>query len=475
MVGRRKERRLLLDATENKEAEFVVVYGRRRVGKTYLIRETFGNKFTFYYAGIYGIEKAGQLNEFERALKGYGHTVSSPLRSWFDAFDELRSFLQNSDDEKRTVFIDEMPWMDNKKSDFLPALEHFWNGWASGEKNLTFIVCGSATSWITKKIFRNKGGLYNRVTLQIKLNPFTLAECKEYFDSNGISMNHHDIIECYMVFGGIPYYLNMIDRKYGLPGNIDRLCFADDALLRNEYVAMFDSIFDRPEKYTEAISAINRKKMGITREELAEALSFPDGGNLTRILNELEECGFIRSYRPFGKKKNGALIQIADPFACFYHTWLSGKSRGGDISWSALYGTGAHSAWSGYAFEQVCFSHIEQIKKALGISSVLTSTGSWRSSGRNSGAAGSGGAQVDLLLDRSDNVINLCELKYSNKEFSIDKQYDLALRRKAGVFAGETKTKKAIHLTMVTTFGVSPGIYNSVFQSEVTMDDLFAV
>jgi AAA+ ATPase superfamily predicted ATPase len=468
MIGRREEKRRLLNASEKTEAEFIVVYGRRRVGKTYLVRETFENRFTFYYAGIYGIGRSEQIAEFERTLREYGHIVSSPLSSWFDAMAELRRFLGNSKDEKRIVFIDEMPWMDNRKSDFIPALEHFWNGWASGEKNLTFIVCGSATSWITKKIFRNKGGLYNRATLQIKLNPFTLAECKEFFDSGAISMNHHDIVECYMIFGGVPYYLNMIDRRYGLPGNIDRLCFAVDAPLGGEYDAMFDSMFGRPEKYIEVVDAINRKKSGVTREELAAALSFPDGGNITRILKELEECGFIRSYRPFGKKKNGALFQLIDPFTCFYHTWMKDKNPGDDHSWSALYGTGAHSAWSGYAFEVVCLSHVAQIKKALGISGVLTSTGSWRSSSRSGS-----GAQIDLLLDRSDNVINLCELKYSNKEFVIDKQYDAALRRKAGVFASETKTRKAVHLTMVTTYGVTPGMYNSVFQSEVTMGDLF--
>jgi hypothetical protein len=402
-------------------------------------------------------------------LREYGHDAVSPISSWFDAFDELRRLIQNSTDTKRTVFIDEMPWMDSKGSDFVPALEHFWNGWASGEKNLTFIVCGSAASWINRKIFRNKGGLHNRATLQIKLEPFSLSECKEYFDSRNIRMNHHDIIECYMIFGGIPYYLNMIDRRYGLPGNVDRICFSRNVLLRDEYDAIFDSVFGDPGKYAEVADAVNRKKSGITREELAKTLSFPDGGNLTRILKELEESGFIRRYKPFNKKKNGALFQLSDPFICFRHTWLKDKGHDDNGSWSALYGSGAHNAWSGYAFEQVCLSHIAQIKKALGISGVYTNTGSWRSNG-----AGKNGAQIDLLLDRNDNVINICELKYSNKEFVIDKQYAAALRRKMSVFESETKTKKAIHLTMVTTYGISPGLHDSVFQSEITMDDLFA-
>jgi AAA+ ATPase superfamily predicted ATPase len=263
MIGRKEERRLLINATNKTDAEFIVVYGRRRVGKTYLIKETFENKFTFYYSGIAGVGKSQQIEEFGRALQKYGHTTSSQMQSWFDAFDELSTLIQKSSDKKRIIFIDEMPWMDNKGSDFVPALEHFWNGWASGEKNLTFIVCGSATSWITKKIFRNKGGLYNRTTLQIALKPFTLAECGAYFDDRNIRMNHHDIIQCYMIFGGIPYYLNMLDGKYGLAGNVDRLCFSDSALLHGEYDAMFEALFSDSGKYSEVMKPSIRRSQGL--------------------------------------------------------------------------------------------------------------------------------------------------------------------------------------------------------------------
>jgi hypothetical protein len=335
-------------------------------------------------------------------------------------------------------------------------------------KNLTLIVCGSAASWITKKIFRNKGGLYNRATLQIALKPFTLGECREFFSAAGVQMNLYDMVGCYMIFGGIPYYLNMLDGRYGLSKNVDRLCFSENALLRNEYDAVFGSLFAKPEKYAEVAEAISGKKSGLTREEIKSKVSFPDGGNLTRILQELEESGFVRMYKPFGRKKNGALYQLSDPFTAFHLTWMKDRGAGNEDVWTSFAASGERNAWSGYAFEQVCLAHIPQIKRALGIAGVRTSVGAWRSNGTTAP-----GAQIDLVIDRGDNVVNLCEMKYANQEYLIDKQYDLALRNKAGVFRRETKTRKAVHLTMVTTYGVKRNMYSSVFQSEVAMEDLF--
>jgi hypothetical protein len=356
--------------------------------------------------------------------------------------------------------------MDNKKSDFVPALEHFWNGWGSGRKSLMLVACGSAASWITKKVFRNKGGLYNRVTRQIRLRPFTLAECREFFEGRGIAMNGHDIMESHMIFGGIPYYLNMMNRKYSLALNVDALCFAEDAPLRHEYSRLFDSLFRHPEKYMEVCEAINARKAGLSRESIADKVGFGNGGNLTRILNELEESGFIRKYRPFGKARNGALYQLADPFIGFHLDFI--RREDSENFWSSFTDNARHRAWSGYAFEQVCLAHIAQIKKALGISGVLSGVSAWR------GGAEGGGAQIDLVIDRNDNVINLCEMKYSGGEYAVGNKDDRELRNKAAAFARETGTRKDLYLTLVTTYGLKPGKYASVFQSQVVMDDLLS-
>jgi hypothetical protein len=279
--------------------------------------------------------------------------------------------------------------------------------------------------------------------------------------------NEFDIVGYYMIFGGIPYYLNMIDGRYGLPTNVDRLCFHENAPLNDEYRTLFASLFSRPEKYIQVIEAISAMKRGLTREEIKSRVNFSDGGNLTRILQELEVSGFVRMYRPIGKKKVGALYQLCDSFTEFYLTWMRDSGAGNDNVWSSLIGSGAHRAWSGYSFEQVCLWHISQIKKALGIQGVRATAAAWRSSESENAA------QIDLVLDRDDNIVNLCEIKYQNSEFHIEKAYDLTLRNKAAAFLRETKTKKAIYITMVTTYGVAKNKYSDVFQSEVTMEALF--
>jgi hypothetical protein len=431
------------------------------------VRETFEDDFLFSYTGINTVGRTQQLAEFTKALRRQGLSLEAEPRTWFDAFDGLRTLVEQANKDKPIViFLDELPWMDNRKSEFIPAFEHFWNGWASGMKSLTLVTCGSAASWISKKIFRNKGGLYNRVTRSIKLLPFTLAECREYFDSRGIVMNLHDMIESYMIFGGIPYYLKMIEQRYSLALNVDALCFAEAAPLRSEFDTLFSSLFGDSVKYVEVVEALCGKSKGMDREAIAKAVRFGNGGNLTRILHELEECGFIRRYRPYGREKNGSLYQLVDPFTLFHLNFI--RQVHSENYWSSFTDNSRHRAWSGYAFEQVCLAHIRQIRQALGILGVLADVSGWRS--RN---PDEGGAQVDLVIERNDNVINLCEMKYADSPFVIDKKHDLDLRSKVGAFQRETRTRKAVHLTMVTPYGVKHNSYSGVFQSEVTMEDLF--
>ena len=470
MIGRKNEQKILNELTLSDESEFVVVYGRRRVGKTFLVRETFENNFFFSYTGIANISATKQRLEFVKALREHGWNSKSTddrsLQTWFDAFDALRALIVSANvNERKIIFIDEMPWMDNKKSDFVPAFEKFWNGWASGQKNITLIICGSATSWITKKIFRGSGGLYNRATRQISLQPFTLSECCEYYNNKGIIMNTQDLIESYMIFGGIPYYLRMVEKRYSFALNVDRICFEESAPLKYEFNRLMDTLFSNPKNHVDVLLALHTKKKGLTRETIANEVSFGNGGNLTRILMELEESGFIRKYEPYGNKKNGALYRLMDPFTAFHLTFM--QKNESENYWSALTDNAKHRAWSGYAFEQVCFSQIKEIKKALGISGIQANVFSWIS--RNTKQ----GAQIDLVIDRNDRVINLCEIKFLKGPFEIDKAYDSALRNKIEAFRTETKTKKALHLTMITTYGIKQGKYSGVVQSEINMNELF--
>ena len=467
MIGRKEEQLLLRSLASSGEAEFVVVYGRRRVGKTFLVRETFDNDFFFSYTGIANIGAARQRAEFAKALREHGlKSGGNVLDNWFDVFDALRELLnQKKTKNRKIIFIDEMPWMDNKKSDFVPAFEKFWNGFASSQKNIMLIACGSAASWITKKIFRDKGGLHNRVTRQIALKPFTLSECKEFFDSRGVVFNTQDMVESYMIFGGIPYYLRMIEKRMSLAINVDRICFEENAPLKHEFGRLMDALFANPEKHTQVLEVLQEKKQGMTREAIAKLIDFGNGGNLTRILSELAECGFIRKYKPFGKGKNGTLYHLTDPFIAFHLTFI--RKTDSENYWSSYIDNAGHRAWSGYAFEKVCLAHIGEIKKALGISGVHSDISSWIS------RSSENGAQIDLVIDRADRVITLCEIKFAKGLFEIDRAYDMNLRNKIEAFRKETKTRKALHLAMITTYGVKPGKYSGIVQSEVVMDELF--
>jgi hypothetical protein len=369
--------------------------------------------------------------------------------------------------EKKVIFIDEMPWLDTQKSGFLSAFEYFWNSFASSRPDILLIACGSATSWIAGKLFENTGGLFNRVTKRMFIKPFTLRECEDFFRDRGVVLNRYQIIESYMIFGGVPFYLDLFDKRYGLAQNVDMLCFGDEALLRSEYQSLLATLFNNYGNHDQIIRALSGKSIGMSREELLAATKLPNGGRFTKTLEELELCGFIRRYQHFSKKRKDAIYQITDAFTLFYHRFLEDYTRNDSNFWSNSLAGGGHNAWSGYAFEQVCLAHESQIKHALGIAGVASNTAAWRS------ITVSQGAQIDLVIDRADQVINLCEMKYSLREYEITKAYHDRLEAKVRAFAEETRTTKALHTTFVTTYGVKHNKYWSAVQSEVTMQDLF--
>jgi len=466
MVGRREEQRLLRAAAQKEEAQFVVVYGRRRVGKTYLVRETFGGAFAFAYSGIANVSRKRQLAAFEGALRAYGYTPATPVRDWFDAFAGLRALIEGRAREGRSiVFIDEMPWMDTPKSGFLPALEHFWNGWAAAQKNIMLILCGSAASWITKKVFQNTGGLYNRTTRQIRLLPFTLAECHALAQSRGLLMNVHDLVESYMVFGGIPYYLDLIDPALSVAQNIDALWTSPTGPLHDEYEALYSSLFARPDHYLAVIEALATKLQGLTRDDICRLARVPNGGGLTKVLDELEQSGFIRAYHPIGRQVKGSVFQLVDLFT-LQHLRFRRDARKDEAFWTHNLGRGALNAWRGYAFEIAALWHIPQIKRKLGIEGVAAEVGCWRS------RATTPATQIDLVIARRDGITNLVEVKHTAKAFAVTQAFAARLESRRATFMDETGTSAAVHTTLVTTHGVTG--HRAGIQSEVTLDDLFA-
>lgn len=479
MVGREKQIRDLEQLYNSEEAQFVAVYGRRRVGKTFLIDETFRNRITFKHAGLSPVEMAedesdrptrAQLQSFYYSLLKAGMKKSHIPENWLEAFFMLEMYLEEIDDgSKQLVFLDELPWMDTPKSGFITAFESFWNGWACSRHNFMLVICGSANSWIVDKLINNHGGLYNRLTYEIKLEPFTLAECEEYLESKKVRLSRYDIVQSYMLLGGIPYYLNYFKRGYSLAQNIDELFFSKNGQLNLEYERLFASIFTNPEMMKKIISALAKKTAGMTRKNLVEITGIKDGGTLTKALNALIVSDFIEKYVPFGFKKNEEHYKLIDPFCIFYNHFIHNKKSLPSDFWQRE-GTSAEiNSWRGFAFENVCFNHIPQIKEALGIRGVSSSESAWTKREDEDE-----GTQIDLLIDRKDNVVNMCEIKFYSDIFTVTKQYDAVLRHRRILLERAILKKSIVHSTLITTYGLKYNEYSGDFDNVITLDDLFA-
>lgn len=471
IIGRHSEREYLLSLLDEDKSHFISIYGRRRIGKTFLIRETFGNRFTFSHAGISDGSLEDQLFAFSSSLQDAGHKLPKAPSSWLLAFESLKTLVKESKESKKIIFLDELSWMDTPKSGFVTALEHFWNGFASARKDVFLIVCASATSWMLSKIIHNKGGLYNRLSGHINLTEFSLAECEEYTKSAGLSFNRIQILQYYMIFGGVPYYWEFLQKGLSLFQCVDKVLFSKEAKLKDEFKYLYSSIFKNPEYYTRIIEVLGTKKIGMTREEIIKQSGLNNSGDLTTRLEELISCGFIRKYMAFGSKKKNATYQLMDCFTLFYYRFLKDCPTDENF-WSNQINTPAVNTWLGLSFEMVCMKHIEQIKKKLGISGVLTDINSW--SCRADSNKGIFGSQIDLLICRKDQVINLCEMKYSGTEYTITRDDEQSIQRKISDFTRLTKTKYAIYPTYITTYGLVDNAYSYTAQSVITMEDLYS-
>lgn len=470
MVGRIEELATLRRLQSSHKSEFVAIFGRRRVGKTYLIRYAFEDRFTFSLTGIANVGIEAQLVNFHTALlRSFPERLEdSPPKDWFSAFQLLISALESSLDEKKVIFLDELPWLHHPQSDFIAALEHFWNSWASARRDVLLLVCGSAASWMLSNLINNRGGLHNRITQLIHLQAFSLQECELFFQQKNIPFSRYQLMQLYMVLGGIPFYLELVEAGKSVAQNIDKLCFSPQGILRYEYDNLYASLFKGAHRHQAIVEAIAKKAIGLERSELLKLAKLSDGGTATTLLRELEVSGFIRKYAGFGKRNRQMLYQLSDAYSLFYLRFVKTSSELDKNFWINSIDSPEVKAWSGYAFEQLCLSHLDQIKEALGIRGVQSRTSSWM------GEANGQKAQIDLVIDRRDEVINLCEMKFAKDKFEINKRYAEDLRRKVSIFRSVTETKKAIFLTLVSPYGLQAGLHQDSFQQIVTMEQLFA-
>lgn len=472
IIGRKKEQNVLAQCEKSGKSELVCVYGRRRVGKTYLIEQTFSEQFAFRATGVESGNTRVQLKAFHERLRACGDQSRSIPANWFEAFSRLEQLLSSetiirSPHGKKIVFLDEFPWFATARSDFLAAFGEFWNRCGTYRGDLLFIICGSATSWIIGNLIENTGSLYNRVTCQIFLRPFTLRETEKYFQSREFDWSRRQIAECQMIFGGLPYFFDLLNANESLVWNIDMLCFQPNALLRHESKRLLEATLKKSKVYEDILSLLSEYPYGLDKSVCPETLGIP-GGTFNRAADELEKCGYIWEYKQPHRKNHPLRIQLVDPFLLFHYHFLSGKQADSFKSFQSFTrDEGKYLNWRGHAFENLCLNHISEIKNALGISGVETETFPWVSERQQSGA------QIDLVIERADLITNLCEIKFTDQPFPITSDYEQVLLNKMQVFQEETKTKQSLKLVLISAEGLSGKAHQERIAHVITLDDLF--
>ena len=468
LIGRENEQGLLKKYIDSNRSEFIAVYGRRRVGKTFLVTETFKDALSFDMTGVIDGDKEDQLVSFNIALKESGYE-GKRVTDWYGAFEALKEVVKKVPQNRQAIiFIDELPCLDTPRSGLVKALDLFWNGWANRQSNVKLIVCGSATTWIVDNIIDNHGGLHNRITHEMHIHPFTLHDTEEYLTTYGFKWNRLAMAQTYMVLGGIPYYLSLLDNALSLPANIDQLFFSRDAELKKEFDRLFKSLFKSPQAYVDIIQLLANNKKGLTRKEISEKLKKETGGHLSKLLVNLENCDFIRKYNVRERKinSNNGIYQLTDFYIQFYHDFCN-KHTTDEHFWENSINSPKQNTWYGLAYERLCMAHIPQIKEALGIQRIRTEYYSWRS--KESVPA----AQVDLIIERADQIISLCEIKYSKGIYSLDAKEEERLRNRITDFADEPKVKEAVQLVLITTYGLKDNAHSTEVNDRVVLDDLF--
>ncbi|MCQ2973587.1 MAG: ATP-binding protein [Bacteroidales bacterium] len=463
LIGRKEEINKLNKCLKSSRSEFVIISGRRRVGKTFLINQLYSDKYAFYYTGGHNLTNTEQLARFSDCLKHYSKSIFNiKLKDWFDAFEQLRNYIDSLPSKSRKIiFFDEMPWIDSHNSKFVKALEYFWNAWASLRNDIMLIASGSATSWINDKLIDNQGGLHNRITCQIFLEPFNLKETEEFLEKNNFKWDRYMILQTYMILGGVPFYLTLLNNQLSLAQNIDELCFSKNGLLKNEFDELYNALFSNADKYISIVKALSVKDKGLTRNEIIKKTKI-QGSTLTRMLSNLEKCDFIINYTQYEKSIKDSIYRLSDFYTLFYFNFIQNNSKEKNF-WSKNINQPSINTWQGFSFELICLKHLDQIKKALGLSVISTNSTTCRTKD----------FQIDLIIDRADRIINLCEIKFSTDKYTITNDYAEKLRTRMAQFREKIKVKKTLVNTFITTYGIHQNKNYSICQSEINMDNLF--
>ena len=472
LIGRIHECQTLQWAMNSQRSEFVILYGRRRVGKTFLVRRFFNDKYSFHFVGAHRRKKSEQLKNFRESLAYYSRRDDLPeMNNWHEAFLQLARYLESSNDERKVLFFDEMPWIDSQGSEFVDGLEYFWSSWVQNRDDIVLIACGSATSWMKDKLEDNRGGLHNRITHRIYLRPFYLSECREYLNEHGFEWDDYQIIQSYMIFGGVPFYLSLLKPHKSLPENVDSLIFRRDGELSSEFNELYYALFSKADRYISIVKLLSTRREGFTRKEIEVATGF-SGGGLTKILDNLERCDFIVAYSQFGNKSKQTLYRLSDFYTLFYFRYVENNRSRDDHYWQHHFTDRSVESWEGFSFEEVCLRHLPHIKQGLGISGMATESSSWRFIPQKGDERK--GTQVDLVIKRVDKIIHLVEMKFSDSAYTISKEYEAKLKARRDIFAEATGCGRGTVITFITPCGVAKGLHSTFLHSQLTAKHLFA-
>ena len=471
LIGRQLELAELQRALDSKRSEFVILYGRRRVGKTFLVRCFCKDTYSFHFVGAHKQPLQAQLTNFREALLRCNPDVDIPeLTNWHEAFRQLANYLEQCQEARKVVFFDEMPWIDTQKSDFVSELEYFWSSWVQNRDDIVFIACGSATTWMKEKLEDNQGGLHNRITHRIYLRPFYLSECKQYLLSHGFSWDDYQILQFYMIFGGVPYYMSLLRPQLSLVENVDALIFRRGGELSDEFKELYNALFKKADKYIRIVQLLATKREGFTKTQISDETGY-SGGGLTKILENLERCDFIVSYAQYGNKTKQTLYRLCDFYTLFYFSYVKDNRSKDEQYWLHHFQDRSVESWEGFTFEEVCLRHLPHIKRGLGISGMATEASSWRFvPGKNDTRKG---AQVDLVISRADKMIHLCEMKFSATPYTIKKEYAERLSKRKQLFMEENNISRGVVLTFVTPYGLKEGLHTSLVHSSLSAKELF--
>lgn len=479
LIGRVAEMNELQAAFHSERSEFVMMYGRRRVGKTFLVRRFFNDKYTFHFVGAHKQPMSVQLAHFREALQEFGGKAIPELTNWHEAFLQLERYLETSTDKRKVLFFDEMPWIDTQKSDFVSELEYFWASWVQNRDDIVFIACGSATAWMKEKLEDNQGGLHNRLTRRIYIRPFYLSECKAYLRENGFDWDDYQIMQLYMILGGVPYYLSLLQPHLSMIANIDALLFRYGAALKDEFGELFNALFKRADRYIRIVQLLATKREGFTKTEITEKTGYA-GGGLTKMLENLERCDFVLAYAQYGNKTKQTLYRLCDFYTLFYFHYIKDNRTRDDAYWQHHFQDRGVESWEGFSFEELCFRHLPHIKHALGISGMATEASSWRYTPKEEAnptdqkqKKKKEGAQVDLVISRVDKMTHLCEMKFCETPYTITKKYAEQVDKRKHLFMEVNDVPRGVVITFVTPKGIKQGVNSSLVHSSLTADDLF--